>query len=167
MSQKVGHTGLAFARLWHHVDLAKDKRTLGRVASSIAVTLIGKHKPVYHPSQDCGDYVVVTNCQKVRITGKKFEQKTYWSHSTKPGNLKLTTMKTMAENKGYGELLKKAVSGMLPKNRLRKVRLARLKVFDGAEHPYGDNFTAYALKQPKVQKLIESRQERTQVSQEA
>ena len=92
MSQKLGHTGLAFARLWHHVDVAQDKRTLGRLASSIALTLMGKHKPVYHQSQDSGDYVVVTNCQQLRVTGKKFEQKTYWSHSQKPGHLKLTTM---------------------------------------------------------------------------
>lgn len=63
MSQKVGHTGLAFARMWHHVDISKDKRTLGRVASQVALALMGKHKPVYHPSADCGDYVVVTNCQ--------------------------------------------------------------------------------------------------------
>ncbi|KAL3233190.1 Large ribosomal subunit protein uL13m [Nakaseomyces bracarensis] len=167
MSQKVGHTGLAFARLWHHVDLAKDKRTLGRLASSIAVTLIGKHKPVYHPSQDCGDYVVVTNCQKLRVTGKKFEQKTYWSHSTKPGNLKLTTMESLVDNKGYGEVLKRAVKGMLPRNRLRKVRLDRLKVFDGSEHPYGDNITAYALKQPVILKKLEKHKLRTAVSQEA
>lgn len=167
MSQRVGHTGLAFARLWHHVDMAKDKRTLGRLASSIAITLIGKHKPVYHPSQDCGDYVVVTNCQKLRVTGKKFEQKTYWSHSTKPGNLKLTTMEKVVENKGYGEVLKRAVKGMLPRNRLRKVRLERLKVFDGSEHPYGDNITAFALKQPEIMKKLEKQKLRTSISQEA
>lgn len=167
MSQKVGHTGLAFARLWHHVDLAKDKRTLGRLASSIAITLIGKHKPVYHPSQDCGDYVVVTNCQRLRVTGKKFEQKTYWSHSTKPGNLKLTTMQTVVENKGFGEVLKRAVKGMLPRNRLRKIRLERLKVFDGTEHPYRDNITAFALKQPVILKKAEKQKLRTSISQEA
>lgn len=151
MSQKVGHSSLAFARLWHHVDLAKDKRTLGRLASAIAITLIGKHKPVYHQSQDCGDYVVVSNCQRLRFTGKKFEQKTYWSHSSKPGHLKLRTMEKVVADKGFGEILKKAVSGMLPKNKLRKPRLERLKVFDGADHPYKQNITAFVYDQPYVQ----------------
>lgn len=151
MSQKIGHTGLAFARMWHHVDLAKDKRTLGRVASQIAISLMGKHKPVYHASADCGDYVVVTNCQNLRVTGNKFTQKTYWSHTSRPGSLKLTTMEDLVANKGYSEVLKKAVSGMLPKNKLRKVRLARLKVFDGSEHPYKTNITAYADQLTKVQ----------------
>lgn len=155
MSQKVGHTGLAFARLWHHVDLAADKRTLGRLASAIAITLIGKHKPVYHQSQDCGDYIVVTNCQRLRVTGKKMEQKTYWSHSQKPGHLKLTPMEKVVADKGYGEVLKKAVSGMLPKNKLRKTRLERLKVFDGSEHPYKQNITAFVYDQPYVLATLE------------
>ncbi|AAS53774.1 AFR403Wp [Eremothecium gossypii ATCC 10895] len=147
MSQKIGQSGLAFARLWHHVDVAREQRTLGRLASSIAITLMGKHKPVYHPSMDCGDYVVVTNAQDLQVTGKKWEQKTYWSHSGRPGHLKLRTMETIATNKGHSELLRKAVSGMLPKNRLRKVRLARLKVFDGSEHPYKQNIVAFADEQ--------------------
>lgn len=154
MSQKVGHSSLAFARLWHHVDLARDKRTLGRLASAIAITLIGKHKPVYHQSQDCGDYVVVSNCQRLRVTGKKFEQKTYWSHSSKPGHLKLRTMEKVVADKGFGEILKKAVSGMLPKNKLRKPRLERLKVFDGADHPYKQNITAFVYDQPYVQSKL-------------
>ncbi|QLG72753.1 hypothetical protein HG535_0D04620 [Zygotorulaspora mrakii] len=158
MSQKLGHTGIAFARLWHHVDLARDKRTLGRLASAIAITLIGKHKPVYHQSQDCGDYVVVSNCQALRVTGKKFEQKTYWSHSSKPGQLKLRTMEKVVADKGYGEILKKAVSGMLPKNRLRKSRLERLKVFDGGEHPYKQNITAFAYEQPQVEAIMAKKQ---------
>ncbi|AQZ12468.1 MRPL23 (YOR150W) [Zygosaccharomyces parabailii] len=146
MSQKLGHSGLAFARLWHHVDVAQDKRTLGRLASAIAMTLIGKHKPVYHQSQDSGDYVVVTNCQALRVTGKKLQQKHYWSHSGKPGHLKLTPMEKVIADKGYGETLKRAVSGMLPKNKLREVRLQRLKVFDGSEHPYAHNISALSLK---------------------
>ncbi|EDO14839.1 hypothetical protein Kpol_364p11 [Vanderwaltozyma polyspora DSM 70294] len=149
MSQKIGHSALSFARLWHHVDLAKDERTLGRLASSIAITLMGKHKPVYHPSDDCGDYVVVTNCQLLKVTGRKFDEKTYWSHSGKPGHLKLTPMNRLVENKGFNEALKKAVKGMLPRNKLRKVRLERLKVFDGSEHPYKNNITAFAYEQPR------------------
>ncbi|AQZ16696.1 MRPL23 (YOR150W) [Zygosaccharomyces parabailii] len=150
MSQKLGHSGLAFARLWHHVDVAQDKRTLGRLASAIAMTLIGKHKPVYHQSQDSGDYVVVTNCQALRVTGKKLQQKHYWSHSGKPGHLKLTPMEKVIADKGYGETLKRAVSGMLPKNKLREVRLQRLKVFDGSEHPYAHNISALSLKKPQL-----------------
>lgn len=155
MSQKIGHTGLAFARLWHHVDISKDNRTLGRLASSIAITLMGKHKPVYHPTQDCGDYVVVTNCRNLKITGKKLEQRNYWSHTGRPGSLKLTPMSVVAERKGYGELLRRAVSGMLPKNRLRKIRLERLKVFDGEENPYMHNITAFSNQQPLVLKKLE------------
>ncbi len=155
MSQKIGHSGLSLARLWHHVDVSKDERTLGRLATSIATTLIGKNKPVYHPTQDCGDYVVVTNCRNLKITGKKFEQKTYWSHTGRPGSLKLTPMNVVAERKGYGELLRRAVSGMLPKNKLRKIRLERLKVFDGEENPYKNNITAFADQQPEVLKKLE------------
>lgn len=154
MSQKIGHTGLSFARIWHHVDAGKDQRSLGRLATSIATVLIGKHKPVYHPTQDCGDYVIVTNCRNLRITGKKFEQKTYWSHTGRPGSLRLTPMNVVADNKGYGELLRRAVSGMLPKNRLRKVRLERLKVFDGDENPYKDNIVAFASQQTEVKKKL-------------
>ncbi len=137
------------------MDVAQDPRTLGRLASSIAVTLMGKHKPVYHPSMDCGDYVVVTNCTHLRTTGNKFQEKQYWSHSTKPGQLKLVPMERMAANKGFGELLRKAVSGMLPKNRLRKVRLERLKVFDDSENPYKQNFVAHWDQQPEVKRILE------------
>ncbi|GMM34796.1 mitochondrial 54S ribosomal protein YmL23 [Saccharomycopsis crataegensis] len=155
MSQKIGRTGIAFARLWHSVDVAKDERTLGRLASSIATTLMGKHKPVYHPTIDCGDYVVVTNCNRLKVSGNKMQEKEYWSHSTKPGNLKLVTMEKMAADKGFGELLRKAVSGMLPKNKLRKVRLERLKLFDDSEHPYKQNFIAHWDQQAQVQKILQ------------
>ncbi|CCK68833.1 mitochondrial 54S ribosomal protein uL13m KNAG_0B03920 [Huiozyma naganishii CBS 8797] len=154
MSQKIGHTGLAFARIWHHVDITKDERTLGRLASAIATTLIGKHKPVYHPTQDCGDYVVVTNCQDIKTTGKKMEQRTYWTHSSRPGSLKLKPMERLAAEKGYGELLRKAVSGMLPKNRLRKIRLDRLKVSDGPDSPYLHNILAFASEQRTPKKRV-------------
>lgn len=156
MSQRIGRTGISVARVWHHVDVAKDDRTLGRLASSIAITLVGKHKPTFDKTLDQGDYVVVTNCAQLKITGNKFEDKEYWRHSTKPGSLVLTPMKKMAQDKGFGELLKKAVSGMLPKNSYRKTRLARLKVFDGSENPYKQNIVAYADEQPLVvQKLKE------------
>lgn len=153
--RRTNQTGIAFARVWHHVDVAKEDRTLGRLASAIATTLMGKHKPVYHPSMDCGDYVVVTNCAQLQVTGNKLKQKNYWSHSNKPGQLKLTPMENMAENKGYHELLRRAVSGMLPKNRLRKLRLDRLKAFDDSEHPYKQNFVGRWQDKAKIKKLLE------------
>lgn len=120
------------------------------------MTLVGKHKPVYDKTLDQGDYVVVTNCAQLKITGNKFDDKQYWRHSTKPGSLVLTPMKKLAADKGFGEILKKAVSGMLPKNSHRKNRLDRLKVFDGTENPYSENVVAFADEQPLVvQKLKE------------
>lgn len=147
-------TGISVAKIWHHVDLAKDQRTLGRLASSIAITLMGKHKPIHDASLDQGDYVVVTNCAKLNVTGNKFHDKLYWRHSTRPGSLKLTPMRKLVEDKGYGEVLKKAVSGMLQKNGFRKDRLDRLKVFDGSENPYAENIVAFADQQGSVLKQV-------------
>jgi large subunit ribosomal protein L13 len=100
---------------------------------------MGKHKPIYHPSTDCGDYVVATNCAALHTTGKKLDQHLYYRHSTKPGHLKTATMRDVMEKKGGGEVLRRAVSAMLPKNRLRGVRLERLKVFEGEGHAYKRN----------------------------
>ena len=97
---------------------------------------MGKHKPIYNPSTDCGDYVVCVGCKDLHVTGKKMQQKKYYSHSTRPGSLKEITMEKMAEKWGGGEVLRRAVRGMLPKNRLRDDRMARLKVFEHAAHPY-------------------------------
>lgn len=88
---------------------------------------MGKHKPIYDPSTDCGDYVVATNCAKLKVTGRKMEQKLYYSHSTRPGSLKSMSMAQLMEKWGGAEILKRAVRGMLPKNRLRDVRLRRLR----------------------------------------
>lgn len=120
-------TRLAYARAWHHVDVGTDPRSLGRVASSIALFLMGKHKPIYDPSTDCGDYVVAVGCHDLRTTGKKRQQKLYYTHNTRPGSLKSMTMEKMVEKWGGGEVLRRAVKGMLPKNRLQDKRLARLK----------------------------------------
>lgn len=144
MSQRIGNSTLALSRVWHHVDVAADERTLGRLASSIALTLQGKHKPTFSPNRDHGDYIVVTNCAHLKVTGSKLQDKTYWSHTTRPGSLKLVPMERMITNKGYGEILRRAVKGMIPKNKLRLVRMDRLKVFDGDEHPYKENLIAYA-----------------------
>ncbi|GCB18530.1 54S ribosomal protein L23, mitochondrial [Aspergillus awamori] len=139
MSQTVGKTRLAFSRTWHYVDVGSDPRSLGRLASSIALTLMGKNKPVYDPSTDCGDYVVAVGCHDLRVTGKKRFQKKYYTHNTRPGSLRSMTMDMMFEKWGGGEVLRRAVRGMLPKNRLRDKRLARLKTFEGLAHPYKEN----------------------------
>lgn len=161
MSQRIGSAASALTRAWHHVDVAADKRTLGRLAASIALTLQGKHKPTFSPNRDNGDYVVVTNCSHLKITGKKLKDKTYWSHTTRPGSLKLIPMESMIANKGYGEVLIRAVRGMIPKNKLRLDRLARLKVYDGDNHPYKENLIAYADETPEVQAKIQQLERKT------
>ena len=88
---------------------------------------MGKHKPIWDPSTDCGDYVVATGCTDLHVTGKKMQQKKYYRHSTRPGSLKEINLEGMMRKWGGGEVLKKAVRGMLPKNRLRDKRLERLK----------------------------------------
>lgn len=88
---------------------------------------MGKHKPIYDPSTDCGDYVVAVGCHDLRTTGNKRMQKKYYTHTTRPGSLKSMTMDKMFEKWGGGEVLRRAVRGMLPKNRLRSKRLERLK----------------------------------------
>lgn len=104
---------------------------------------MGKHKPIWDPSTDCGDYVVVTNCAALHVTGRKKWQKTYYRHTTRPGGLKAVTMDVLMEKHGGSEVLRKAVRGMLPKNRLRDQRLARLKAFEGEAHPYKDNLIRF------------------------
>ena len=106
---------------------------------------MGKHKPIFDPSTDCGDYVVATNCTHLHTTGKKRFQKLYYTHTTRPGSLKSLSMDKMMAKWGGGEVLRKAVSGMLPKNRLRKGRLARLKTFEGSGHPYKKNLVRVGL----------------------
>jgi large subunit ribosomal protein L13 len=120
-------TRLAYARAWHHVSLSSSPLTLGRLSSRIALILMGKHKPIYDPSTDCGDYVVATDCTQLKVTGKKRQQKMYYTHTTRPGSLKSMSLERLMEKWGGGEVLIRAVRGMLPKNKLRDLRLARLK----------------------------------------
>ncbi|KAG2731806.1 hypothetical protein G9P44_005393 [Scheffersomyces stipitis] len=150
MSQRIGTSAAALTRVWHHVDAAADPRTLGRLAASIAITLQGKHKPTYSPNRDHGDYVVVTNCKHLKVTGNKLQDRHYWSHTTRPGSLNLIPMERMIANKGYGEILRRAVKGMIPKDKARLVRMDRLKVYDGHEHPYVDNLIAFADETPEM-----------------
>ncbi|PHH52029.1 54S ribosomal protein L23, mitochondrial [Ceratocystis fimbriata CBS 114723] len=157
MSQVIGPTNLAYSRVWHQVSATalhptlstkpgETPASLGRLASRIATLLMGKHKPIYDPSTDCGDYVVVTNCAALHVTGRKKWQKTYYRHNTRPGSLRQVTMDVLMEKHGGSEILRKAVSGMLPKNRLRDKRLARMKAFDGEAHPYGQNIIRFGDK---------------------
>ncbi|GBC88575.1 MAG: 50S ribosomal protein L13 [Hydrogenobacter thermophilus] len=120
-------------RNWWIVDA--EGKTLGRLASQIAKILRGKHKPYYQPDVDCGDFVVVLNAGKVKVTGKKLEQKVYAFHTNYPGGLKERTLKWMLENKPE-EVIRLAVKRMLPKNRLGHRMLKRLKVYSGSEHPH-------------------------------
>ncbi|KAL8417647.1 hypothetical protein RB594_001342 [Gaeumannomyces avenae] len=107
---------------------------------------MGKHKPIWDPSTDCGDYVVVTNCAALYTTGMKKYRKTYYRHNTRPGSLRAVTMDVLMDKLGGAEVLRKAVSGMLPKNRLRQKRLARLKAFEGDAHPYRENLIRFGDK---------------------
>ncbi|KZV86140.1 60S ribosomal protein L23 [Exidia glandulosa HHB12029] len=137
MSQAVGNTALAYARAWHHVN-AKD-RVLGRLASRIAQVLMGKHKPIFDAGADCGDYVVVTNARQVMVTGRKSEQIVYYKHTMYPGGLKETSYRDMMV-KRPDEVIRHAVSGMLPKNKLRQRRLDRLRIFpDEDMGPFKNN----------------------------
>lgn len=118
-------------RSWFVVD-ATDK-PLGRLASEIARVLRGKHRPMYTPHVDTGDFVVVLNASKVKLTGRKLEQKNYYAHSGYPGGLRTTPARDMlARNPEY--VIEHAVRGMLPKNPLGKSMLAKLKVYEKAEH---------------------------------
>jgi len=122
-------------RGWHLVDL-KDK-ILGREATKIATLLRGKSKPYFTPSLDCGDYVVVINTRKVRLTGKKEDQKVYRRYSGYPGGLREISYRRMLE-KRPNEVVRHAVRGMLPKNKLRSKMIKRLYIFSGEKHQYED-----------------------------
>jgi len=110
-------------------------QTLGRLATEISTLLRGKKKPEYSPHIDCGDFVVVINADKVSVTGKKLEQKKYYSHSGYPGGLRVKTLKEVLEKKPE-EVIRKAVWGMIPKGKLGRAVYKKLKVYKGPEHPH-------------------------------
>lgn len=113
-------------RKTHTID-ATD-RPLGRLACEITLLLRGKNKPDFAPYKDGGDFVIVENVEKMKITGRKFKQKLYRHHTGYPGGFRETTMEKLVEKKGFGWILKKAVFGMLPKNKLRAKMMKRLKI---------------------------------------
>jgi large subunit ribosomal protein L13 len=110
-------------------------KTLGRLATEVAVLLRGKRKPEFAHFVDCGDFVVVINAEKVNVTGKKLEQKKYYSHSGYPGGLKVKTLKELLEKKPE-EVVRKAVWGMIPKGKLGRAVYKKLKVYRGSHHPH-------------------------------
>jgi large subunit ribosomal protein L13 len=124
---------LEVEREWYVIDA--EGRTLGRLASEIARVLRGKNKPQYTPHVDVGDFVVVVNAEKVVVTGKKAEQKVYRRHSGYPGGMKETSYERMLERRPE-EIVRKAVYGMMPKSRLARQQMRKLKIYAGPEHPH-------------------------------
>jgi large subunit ribosomal protein L13 len=121
------------APVWHVVDA--DGKTLGRLSSEVAVLLMGKHRPTYVPYLNTGDYVIVVNAEKVRVTGNKLGQKTYYRHSGYPGGLNSQKLSVVLE-KTPTRVIRQAVKGMLPKSTLGRRMLSRLKLYAGPEHPH-------------------------------
>jgi large subunit ribosomal protein L13 len=120
-------------REWYVVDA--EGQTLGRLASRIAPIIKGKHKPIYTPHLDCGDYVIIINAAKVRVTGQKMEQKFYYRHSGYPGGIKSISLRDQLAT--YPErVLQSAVKGMLPKNKLGRRMIKKLKIYAGDSHPH-------------------------------
>jgi large subunit ribosomal protein L13 len=120
-------------REWWVIDVAD--KTLGKIATQVANLLMGKHKPIYAPHIDTGDYVVVINAAKVKVTGKKAEQKIYYRHSGYPGGLKSRRFEELF-SKDPVLVIELAVKGMLPHNRLGRAMFKKLKVYPGNEHPH-------------------------------
>ena len=120
-------------RSWYVVDA--EGQTLGRLATRIADALRGKRKPEYTPHIDTGDFLVVINAEKIHVTGNKLEQKRYWRHSGYPGGIKSRTLAEMLDRRPE-EVIRKAVKGMLPRNRLARRQLTKLKVYAGPDHPH-------------------------------
>ena len=120
-------------RRWYVVDA--EGKTLGRLATQIADTLRGKGKPEYTPHVDSGDFVVVVNAEKIHVTGNKLDQKMYHRHSGYPGGLRSRTLRQQLERRPT-EVIRKAVKGMLPRNKLGRAQIGKLKIYAGPEHPH-------------------------------
>ena len=118
---------------WWLVDA--ENKVLGRLATEVAILHRGKRKPEFAHFLDCGDFVIVINAERIKLTGKKIEQKKYYSHSGYPGGIKEKTMKELLETKPE-EIIKKAVWGMIPKNKLGREVYKKLKVYRGSDHPH-------------------------------
>jgi large subunit ribosomal protein L13 len=121
------------AREWYLVDA--DGQTLGRLATRIADTLRGKGKPQFTPHVDTGDFVIVVNAEKIQVTGNKLDQKRYFRHSNYPGGLRSRTLREQLDRRPE-EVIRMAVKGMLPKNRLARQQITKLKIYAGPDHPH-------------------------------
>lgn len=126
--------GLEQHRQWHIVDASG--KAVGRLATEVASILMGKHKPTYTPFLDTGDHVIVINAAKVVLTGNKTDDKFYRHHTGWPGGLKEMTARELL-SKNPGKLIELAIKGMLPKTKLGRAMVSKLKVYPGAEHPHG------------------------------
>ena len=122
-----------FEKKWYIIDC--EGKTVGRLSTKIATILRGKDKPQFTPHADIGDFVIVVNADKVKFTGKKWEQKKYYWHTGYPGGIRSITAEDLAKKKP-GEIIRKAVWGMLPKNKMQDKLISRLKVYAGNEHPH-------------------------------
>ena len=120
-------------REWHVVDATG--KTLGRLASEIARILRGKHKPTFSPNLDCGDFVIVINCERVAVTGTKLDSVRYYRHSRHPGGLKSRSMREMT-NMFPDRVIYEAVRGMMPKTKLGRAQMKKLRVYAGDQHPH-------------------------------
>jgi len=120
-------------REWHVVDATG--KTLGRLASEIARILRGKHKPTFSPNLDCGDFVIVINCERVAVTGTKLDSVRYYRHSRHPGGLKSRSMREMM-NMFPDRVIYEAVRGMMPKTKLGRAQMKKLRVYAGDQHPH-------------------------------
>jgi large subunit ribosomal protein L13 len=120
-------------RQWHVIDASG--KVLGRLATKVAGLLMGKHKPIFTPNLDTGDFVVVINAAKVKVTGNKVEQKLYYRHSGYPGGLKSVNLERMMQS-NPSRVIEHAVKGMLPHNRLGAQMIKKLRVYDGESHPH-------------------------------
>ncbi|MCB9115198.1 MAG: 50S ribosomal protein L13 [Caldilinea sp.] len=129
MSEKESLAG----REWHVVDATG--KTLGRLASEIARILRGKHKPTFSPNLDCGDFVIVINCERVAVTGTKLDSVRYYRHSRHPGGLKSRSMREMM-NMFPDRVIYEAVRGMMPKTKLGRAQMKKLRVYAGDQHPH-------------------------------
>lgn len=124
----------AIERSWYIVDA--EGQTLGRLATRIATVLRGKHKPTFAPHMDVGDYVVVINADKVALTGRKLDQKEYYRYSGYAGGLRVDTAREVLAGANPDRVVRQAVKGMLPKNRLARQVIGKLKIYTGSEHPH-------------------------------
>lgn len=120
-------------RNWYVVDA--EGKVLGRLAAEVATILRGKHKPQFTPHMDTGDFVVIVNAEKIKLTGKKWEQKTYYWHTGYPGGLRSRTANELRSRQPE-EIIRKAVWGMMPKNSLGRNQMKKLKIYAGPEHPH-------------------------------